>query len=71
MAESMLTGRRVRDIRLGDDYNLVLVGFVDREMSENFVYSTEGCNHRLDEGDVLVVIGPNEDIDRIRQDFGH
>lgn len=71
MAESSLSGRRVRDIQLRNDYNLVLVGFVDREMGENFVYSTEGRNHRLDEGDVLVVIGPNEEIDRIRQDFGH
>ena len=28
-----------------------------------------GHNQRLDEGDVLVVIGPNEEIDRIRQDL--
>ena len=69
MAGSMLTGRRVKDVQLGNDYNLILVGIVDREMGDNFIYSTEGHNHRLDAGDVLVVIGPNEEIDRIRQDL--
>jgi voltage-gated potassium channel len=59
---------RVKDVQLGNDYNLILV---DREMGDNFIYSTEGHNHRLDEGDVLVVIGPYEEIDRIRQDLAH
>jgi voltage-gated potassium channel len=68
-AGSMLTGRRVRDVQLGSDYNLILVGIVDRAMGENLIYSTEGHNHRLSEGDVLVVIGPNKEIDRIRQDL--
>lgn len=71
MAGSMLAGHTVKDIQLGHDYNLILVGIVDREMGDNFIYSTEGHNHRLDEGDVLVVIGPNEEIDRIRQDLAH
>jgi len=69
LAESSLNGRRVKDIELENNYNLILVGIVDREMGDNFIYSTEGHNHQLDEGDVLVVIGPNDEIDRIRQDF--
>ena len=32
-------------------------------------YRTESHEHRLDEGDVLVVIGPNEEINRIRRDM--
>jgi len=69
MAGSTLIGHSLKDVRLGDDYNLILVGIVDRAMGENFIYSTEGHNLRLDVGDVLVVIGPNEEIDRIRQDL--
>ena len=66
---STLVGCSLKDVRLGDDYNLILVGIVDRAMGENFIYSTEGHNHRLDEGDVLVVIGPDAEIDRIRHDL--
>jgi len=68
-AGSRLAGRSLKDIRIDKDYNLILVGIVDRAMGENFIYSTQGYNHRLDEGDVLVVIGPNEEIGRIRQDL--
>jgi voltage-gated potassium channel len=70
-AGSSLIGRSLKELRIGNDYNLILVGIVDRALGENFIYSTEGHNLRLAEGDVLVVIGPNEEIDRIRQDLAH
>jgi voltage-gated potassium channel len=70
-AGSRLIGHSLKELRIGNDYNLILVGIVDRALGENFIYSTEGHNLRLDEGDVLVVIGPNEEIDRIRQDLAH
>jgi voltage-gated potassium channel len=65
-----LYGHRVSDIRLESDYNLILVGIVGRELGESFVYSRKGSNHQLGEGDVLVVIGSNEEIERLRRNLG-
>jgi len=68
-AGSALCGIMVKDIQLGSDYNLVLVGIVDREMNEYFIYSTEAMQRYLEEGDVLVIIGTDDEIARARQDL--
>lgn len=67
-AGSPLDGRRLGELELSSNYNLVLLGVVDRELGDQFIFSTSGVDHRLDPGDVLVVIGPVEELDRFRRD---
>jgi len=65
-AGSFLDGRKLSEIDLRERFALVLLGVVDLELGEHFVFSSAGYNHRLDGGDVLVLIGLDEDIARFR-----
>ena len=47
---------------------MILLGVVDRELGDEFIFATTGTDHKLDSGDVLVVIGPAEEIEKFRAD---
>ncbi len=65
---SFLDGRRLGELNLSSHYNLILLGVVDRELGDEFLFATGNVDHRLDARDVLVVIGPTGEIERFRQD---
>jgi voltage-gated potassium channel len=64
---SSLNGTPLSELDLAGDYNLVLLGVVDRDVSEAFIFATAGLEHRLDAGDVLVVIGPEAEVRRLKE----
>lgn len=66
---SSLNGRMIHDIYPIEHYNLLLVGIHDKELQKQFIFITEGHNHKLDAGDILVVIGEKEEIERYKKDF--
>ncbi|MEF3191520.1 MAG: NAD-binding protein [Campylobacterales bacterium] len=43
-------------------FGLVAIGIVDKERGERMIYFVEGLSHKLDTGDVLVVLGRKKDI---------
>ena len=53
-----------------NSYNIIFIGMIDKEMGNQFIFSTVGFNHKVDEGDILVCIGKDEDVDRFIQDMG-
>ncbi len=65
---SPLDGKRLGELQLSQRYNLILLGVVDRELGDQFIFSTSGTNHRLDPEDVLVLIGPSDELERFRRD---
>jgi len=67
--DSFLDGRVVGDLRLRDYYDLVLLGMVDRDLGDEFIFRTRGLSHRLDAGDTLVIIGPHAEIERLKEDL--
>lgn len=67
--QSELNGRTIDDIYPIEHYNLLLVGIHDKELQKQFIFITEGHNHKLDAGDILVVIGESEEITRYKKDF--
>lgn len=69
-AGSFLDGRYVEGLSLRDHYDLVLLGMVDRDISDQFIFRTRGYNHKLDAGDILVVIGPRGAIEGLKRDLG-
>ena len=55
-----------------DDFNfsehkIILIGMIDRRLSEQFLFITSGLEHRLDRGDILVCMGYNIDLDRFEE----
>lgn len=66
---SFADGQNVESLRLRDHYNLVLLGVVDCELGDEFIFRTRGLNHRLEAGDILVVIGPGAEIRKLQRDL--
>ena len=58
---SLLKGMFLKDMTVHKDYNILLLGIMDEELSDKFIFNTKRINHKIDEGDVLVVVDKNED----------
>lgn len=67
---SSLVGQTLDSLALSRHYNLVLLGVVDQEQGSGFIFVLGGSSYRLDPGDVLVVIGPEQAVTRFRQEAG-
>ncbi len=64
-----LDGTRLGESHLSQNYNLILLGVVDKELGNEFIFKLSGIDHKLDPNDVLVVIGTTEEIERLRKDI--
>lgn len=64
---SLLDGVYLRDINANNAYNLVIVGLQDKELGEDFIFYSNGINHKIDVGDTLVVIGYSKDIQNFQK----
>lgn len=50
------------NINLNKQHNLILIGIVDKELGEDLHFSINEKQHKLDAGDILVVMGPSREI---------
>jgi len=66
---SFLDGKSLGEARLSQNYNLILLGVVDRELSNEFIFRLSGIDHKLDPTDLLVVIGAANEIERLKVDI--
>lgn len=60
--KSLLNGIFLKDITIHKEFNILLIGIMDKELRNRFIFNTKGINHKVDEGDVLVVVGKNSDL---------
>lgn len=60
--DSWLEHKTLKDLDLSRRHNLILIGIVDKELSSELCFATSGANHKLDAGDILVVMGPSREI---------
>ena len=67
-AASSLGGTPLDDLQLARRYNLLVLGVVDLELGRDLIFTNSGVNHLIDAGDLLVVIGPRDEISRLRED---
>jgi len=68
---SFLDGKYIKDVYkdISSLYNLLIIGMVDKELSQNVQFVTKGYNHKIDEGDILIVVGEIEEIERFKNDL--
>ncbi|MES9846783.1 MAG: NAD-binding protein [Candidatus Thiodiazotropha sp.] len=65
--DSRLSGVALNDLQLEKQFNLIISGVVDLELGNQLIFANSGVSHRLHAGDILVVIGPNQEISRLKQ----
>jgi voltage-gated potassium channel len=63
---SLLENKHIKDITLFKEYSLVLIGIQDKELGHNFTFASMGINHKLDDGDTIVVMGRENDIEKLK-----
>jgi len=66
---SPLNGMLLNQYSTWKPYNMLLLGLHDKELTKEFIFITEGHTHKLDAGDVLVVMGSMSEIRRFKADF--
>jgi Trk K+ transport system NAD-binding subunit len=66
-----LDGKYIKDVfkDISALYNLLIIGIVDKELSDSVQFVTKGYNHKIDEGDILIVVGDVEEIERFKMDL--
>lgn len=56
------------DLDIKNSYDLILLGLRDNSISKRFIFNVHSFNHKIDAGDILVVIGNKIEIDRFRRE---
>lgn len=65
---SSLDGKMLHDVGY-DKFNLLVLGLQDRELGEKFIFGNLGIEHKLDGGDVLVLVGRDSDFENFKLAF--
>ncbi len=68
-AGCFLDGEYLDRLELGSRYDLVVLGVVDRDYGDQLIFATHPKRHRIDEGDIIVVIGRRDELDRLKRDM--
>jgi len=58
-------------LTLSDDHNLVLIGVVDKELGDDLHFAIGEKDHKLDAGDIMVVLGPSREIKAFKKEVAH
>ncbi len=64
--DSFLDGVYFSDITILKENNLIFLGIMDRELGDKFIFFSQGINHKIDYGDVVVVLGSKADIEKVK-----
>lgn len=67
--DSYIHGQYLDELALSERYNLIVLGVVDREYGDNLIFATDPKRHKLDGGDILVVIGPEDAFAQFEHDL--
>ncbi len=65
---SFLVDRMTDDIDFSP-FGVLLVGMIDKELGNAFVFITAGINHRIDVGDTLVCMGDKEKLEAFEEEL--
>lgn len=68
--DSPLDGVYFKDITLFSDFNIIFLGIVDKELGDEFIFFSKGINHKIDAGDIVVVLGSQTDIKKLKIKIG-
>jgi len=58
-------------LSLNEQFNLVLIGIVDKELGDNLHFAIGEKDHKLDAGDIIVVLGPSREINAFKQEVAN
>jgi len=64
---SYLDGKYLKDFDFSKEFNIIVIGLTDKELSDDFILNLYFENHKIDVGDTLVAIGYRENLDKFNK----
>ncbi len=68
---SYLDNTFTSELTLNEKHNLVLLGIVDKELGDDLHFSIGEKDHKLDPGDIIVVMGPSREIKAFKKEVAY
>ena len=65
--KSVLVSQKLHDIVIHKEFNIIILAISDQRMEADFSFTSTGYNHIIDNGDVLVVIGKEADLENFEK----
>ncbi len=65
---SFLQDVYVSQLELSTHYNLILVGIINKQISDQMHFVAEEVDRKLNPGDILVILGPSREIRAFKKD---
>lgn len=59
---SILDGVYLKNIRIIEEHNLILLGIQDKEIQDKFIFYSSNMNNKIDTGDTIVLLGKDKDL---------
>jgi len=69
--DSYLENTFTSDLTLNEHHNLVLIGIVDKELGDELHFAIGENDHKIDAGDIMVVLGPSREINAFKKEVAH
>ena len=61
-SDSFLNGVMTDEMDFASLFDILLVGMIDEELGDGFIFITAGVNHKLDSGDTMVCLGEEKKL---------
>lgn len=61
----------ISELSLKEKHNLVFIGIIDKELGEELHFVIGEKDHKLDAGDIIVVLGPSREINAFKKEVSH
>ena len=68
---SYLVDSYASELQLSSNYNLILIGIVNKQISDQLHFVAEDFDRRLSVGDTLVILGPSREINSFKNDVNN
>jgi len=64
---TIFDGIYLKDLKLVDKKNIIILGIQDKEISDKFIFFSTGINHKLDAGDTIVMLGHAQELKEFKK----
>ncbi len=65
--DSILDGVYFKDVTIFKEHNLIFLGMLDKELGDEFIFFSDGINHKIDFDDIVIVLGSKTDIKKFKK----
>ncbi len=69
--DSIFDGVLLSDLNQIKRGNIIILGIQDKELSEDFIFFSAGINHKIDQGDTLVLLGHPQELAKFKDSINH